>query len=204
MFEPVDIYWAGAWTMLSSDGPGVLPGPAWPGAAILSSGGKLGDLSGIDVEPELSRVLALQGSAVLCAAAAWAVLPCQSVQCVWVISDNIINYLKKSADQCPATGCGSVKTSLTWHGESLSRRTSQSCVTWGMGWGLRGEWWAAQWVDQSYQISSSELTQHLNSQTEKIIFSKLDSSGPGPGVIKCASNNKVPPTNVKECVQYWW
>ncbi len=61
--------------MLSSDEPGVLPGPAWPGAAILSSGGKLGDLSGIDVEPELSRVLALQGSAVLCAAAAWAVLP---------------------------------------------------------------------------------------------------------------------------------
>ena len=129
---------------------------------------------------------------------------CQSVQCVWVISDNIINYLKKSADQCPATGCGSVKTSLTWHGESLSRRTSQSCVTWGMGWGLRGEWWAAQWVDQSYQISSSELTQHLSSQTEKIIFSKLDSSGLGPEVIKCASNNKVPPTNVKECVQHWW
>ena len=56
-------------------GTGLLPGLAWPGAAILSSGGKLGDLSGIDVEPELSRVLALQGSAVLCAAAAWAVLP---------------------------------------------------------------------------------------------------------------------------------
>ena len=130
-------------------GTGLLPGLAWPGAAILSSGGKLGDLSGIDVEPELSRVLALQGSAVLCAAAAWAVLPCQSVQCVWVISDNIINYHKKSADQSPATGCGPVKTSLTWHGESLSRRTSRGCVTWGMSW-----WWAALWVDPSYLISS--------------------------------------------------
>ena len=185
-------------------GESVLPGLAWPGAAILSSGGKLGDLSGIDVEPELSRVLALQGSAVLCAAAAWAVLPCQSVQCVWVISDNIINYLKKSADQCGATGCGSVKTSLTWQGEPLSRRTSHSRVTWGMGCGLRGGWWAAQWVDQSYQISSPELTQHLGSQTEKIIFSKLDSSGLGPEseVIECASNNKMPPTNQKECVRY--
>ena len=42
-------------------GTGLLPGLAWPGAAILSSGGKLGDLSGIDVEPELRRV---QGSPV--------------------------------------------------------------------------------------------------------------------------------------------
>ena len=93
--------------MLSSDEPGVLPGPAWPGAAILSSGGKLGDLSGIDVEPELSRVL--------CRPVQWSVrrLPGQCVQCVWVISDNIINYHKKSADQSPATGCGPVKTSLT-------------------------------------------------------------------------------------------
>ena len=32
---------------------------------------------------------------------------------------------------------------------------------------------------------------------KKFIFSKLESSGPGPDseVIKCASNNKVPPTN---------
>ena len=135
----------------------------------------------------------VQASAVECAAPAWPVLPCQCVQCVWVISDNIINYHKKSADQSPATGCGPVKTSLTWHGESLSRRTSRSCVTWGMSW-----WWAAQWVDPSYQISSPQLTQHLDSQTEKSSFS-ASWSHPGlvqtPKVIKCASDNKVPPTN---------
>ena len=80
-------------------GTGLLPGLAWPGAAILSSGGKLGDLSGIDVEPELSTG---QSSAVECAAAAWAVLPCQCVFGLFLTTSLIITRSLPISPRPPA------------------------------------------------------------------------------------------------------
>ena len=141
----------------------------------------------------LSRVLAVSGVCGGCLDSA--ALP----QCVWVISDNIINYRKKSADQSPVTGCAQWKhnsydtESLCWDQETqVSYMRHGRVLGWRVLWG------------PSYQISSSQLTRLQTAK--KSIFSKLEPSGAcrrGHEVMKCASDNKVPSTNQVECEHYW-
>ena len=123
-----------SWAVMAVMGhcTGLLPGPAWPGAAILSSVGKLGDLSGIDVEPELIWAECLQW--VVCAAAAWTVLPCHSVFGLFLTTSLIIARNLPISPRSPAA-----PSENTIH---MTRRVSvgtrrHKWVTWGMGgcWG---------------------------------------------------------------------
>ena len=139
-----------------------------------------------------------QSSAVECAAAAWAVLPCQCVFGLFLTTSLIITRSLPISPRPPAAA--------QW--KHHSRDTVSLCHAERHGAALHEAWAGdGQLSEWTRVIWSAALAHSAPQQPDWVrkmfIFSKLESSGPGPQVIKCASNNKMPPTRGM-CAELRW